>query len=67
MAVDRSHGKKAPSQNPLDFYQSKQQGGAYGSPSKVPDTFKTKTADKEKLMGRPNLSTTMTGNSLKSK
>ena len=67
MAVDRSHFKKAPSQNPLDFYQLKQQGGAYGMATKVPDTFKTKTADKEKLMGRPNLSQTMTGNSLKSK
>jgi hypothetical protein len=63
MAVDRSHYKKAPSQNPLDFYMSKQQGGAYGSPTKVPDTFNTKTADREKVMGRPNLGTTMTGNS----
>jgi hypothetical protein len=67
MAVDRSHGKKSPSQNPIDFYMLKQAGGAYGMPTKVPDTFNTKTADREKLMGRPNLSTTMTGNSVKSK
>lgn len=67
MAVDRSHGKKSPSQNPLDFFQLKQQGGAYGSASKIPDQFKTATADREKVTGRPNLSKTMTGNSVKSK
>jgi len=37
MAVSHSHSKKAPSQKPTDFYQSKQQGGAYGSPQSVPD------------------------------
>ena len=67
MAIERSHGKKAPSQNPIDFYKSKQQGGVYGSPQSVPDVFKTKTADREKLYGRSNLSKTMTGNSVKSK
>ena len=67
MAIDRSHGKKAPSQNPVDFYKGVQQGGAYGAAQKVPDVIKTKTADLEKVYGRPNLSKTMTGNSLKSK
>ena len=66
MAVDKSHGKKAPSQNPVDFYMMKQQGGAYGMPSKVGDTLKGGPM-KEKIMGRPNLSTTMTGISVKSK
>lgn len=36
MAIKRDIPKKAPSQKPTDFYQSKQQGGAYGSPSGVP-------------------------------
>lgn len=43
MAVSKSHSPKAPSQNPVDFYKSKQQGGAQGSPSRVP----------EKLTGGP--------------
>lgn len=66
MAIDRSHGKKAPSQNPVDFYKSAQQGGAYGSPSKVGDKLGGGPM-LEKIYGRPNLSTTMTGNSKKSK
>ena len=66
MAVDRSHGKKSPSQNPVSFYKLDQQGGAYGSPQSVPDKL-TGGPMMEKVFGRPNLSKTMTGNSLKSK
>lgn len=66
MAISRSHSKKAPSQNPTDFYMMKQQGGAYGSPKSVPDQLSGGPMQ-EKIWGRPNLSTTMTGNSKKSK
>ena len=66
MAISRSHDKKSPSQDPVAFYKSTQQGGAYGSPSKVSDKL-TGGPMLEKIMGRPNLSNTMTGNSLKSK
>jgi hypothetical protein len=40
MAIDRKFSKKAPSQNPVDFYKGVQQGGANGSPQKVPDQLK---------------------------
>ena len=66
MAIDRSHAKKQPSQNPVDFYKLKQQGGAYGAAGSVPDKLSGGPM-LEKIFGRPNLSTTMTGNSLKSK
>jgi len=63
MAISRSHGSKEPSQNPVDFYRSVQQGGAYGSSSgNIPDKL-TGGPMNEKIFGRPNLSTTMTGNS----
>lgn len=66
MAIDRSHSKKSPSQNPVDFYKLKQQGGAYGSAQKVGDKLSGGPM-LEKVFGRSNLSKTMTGNSLKSK
>lgn len=66
MAVSRSHDKKSPSQNPVGFYKLEQQGGAYGKPTKVGDTLSGGPM-MEKIYGRPNLSTTMTGNSVKSK
>lgn len=66
MAISRSHGKKSPSENPVDFYKLQQQGGAYGSPTSVPDKL-TGGPMMEKIWGRPNLSQTMTGNSKKSK
>lgn len=50
MAVSHSHGKKAPSQSPTDFYASKQQGGAYGKPSSVPDQLKSGPM-RENVMG----------------
>lgn len=43
MAVSKSHHHKAPSQNPVDFYKGQQQGGAHGTPTRVP----------EKLQGGP--------------
>ena len=43
MAVDRTIHPKAPSQNPVDLYKSKQQGGPMGKPERVP----------EKLQGGP--------------
>ena len=43
MAVSRTIHPKAPSQNPVDFYKSVQQGGAQGKPTSVP----------EKLQGGP--------------
>lgn len=35
MAISRTIVPKAPSQNPVDFYKGKQQGGSHGSPQKV--------------------------------
>jgi len=43
MAVSRTINPKRPSQNPVAFYESKQQGGAHGKPSNVG----------EKLQGGP--------------
>lgn len=37
MAVKRENPRKAPSQNPVDFYKGKQQGGAHGTPARVPE------------------------------
>ena len=36
MPISPASGRKAPSQNPVDFYKSKQQGGSQGKPSSVP-------------------------------
>lgn len=40
MAIERKTARKAPSQSPTAFYQSKQQGGAYGKPEKVAERLK---------------------------
>lgn len=40
MAIKRDIPPKAPSQNPVDFYKGKQQGGAHGSPSNVGERLK---------------------------
>lgn len=38
MAISKTHDKKSPSQNPVDFYKSEQSGGADGkSKTSVPD------------------------------
>jgi hypothetical protein len=63
MAISRSHASKEPSQNPVSFYRSEQQGGAYGKSSgNIPDKL-TGGPMREQIYGRPNLSKTMTGNS----
>lgn len=52
--ISRSHGKKAPSQNPVAFYKSEQQGGAEGKPSSVPQKL-TGGPMREKIYGRKDL------------
>lgn len=56
MAISRSHSKKQPSQNPVDFYKSEQAGGADGKSSgKVPDKL-TGGPMREKVYGKKELS-----------
>lgn len=55
--ISKTWSKKAPSQNPVDFYQSKQQGGTNGSQSKpqsVPDKLSGGPM-REQIFGRKNL------------
>jgi hypothetical protein len=40
VAIKRDNPRKAPSQNPVDFYKGKQQGGAHGKPSSVGERLK---------------------------
>lgn len=52
MAISKSHSKKSPSQNPVDFYKSQQSGGATGKSSgSVPDKLKGGPM-REKIFGR---------------
>ncbi|MHB9838503.1 hypothetical protein Q8F57_027115 [Paraburkholderia terrae] len=53
MAISKTIPPKAPSQNPTGFYQSKQQGGAYGKPERVPE--KLKGGPMREKMGKPGL------------
>ncbi len=55
MAVTHKMSKKAPSQNPVKFFECQQQGGVHGSPTRVPDELKS-GAMREKVWGRKNLS-----------
>jgi len=55
MAVSRSSSKKAPSQNPVAFYQGVQQGGAHGKPTRVGDKLAS-GAMREKIWGKKDLS-----------
>lgn len=56
MAISRSHSKKAPSQNPSDFYKSEQAGGARGnSTQRVPDQLKGGPM-REQVFGKKELS-----------
>ena len=58
MAVSRTHSKKSPSQNPVDFYELKQHGGADPGTTKaqrVPDKLSSGT-QREKIYGRKDLS-----------
>jgi hypothetical protein len=55
MAISKTHAKKSPTQNPVDFYLSKQSGGAEGkNAAKVPDKLKG-PACREKIYGRKDL------------
>lgn len=54
MAVSKSHSSKSPSQSPTGFYKLEQQGGAFGSPTKVPEELKSGPMV-EKIMGRKTL------------
>jgi hypothetical protein len=53
MAIDRKIMPKAPTQKPTDFYQGKQQGGAYGKPERMGERMQS-GAMREK-MGRKGL------------
>ena len=54
MAVSRTLSRKAPSQPGKDFFECKQQGGAYGKPMSIPDK-PASGAMREKIYGRPGL------------
>lgn len=55
MAVTRTISKKAPSQQPKDFFECKQQGGTHGKPMKVGDKLPS-GAMREQIYGRKSLS-----------
>ncbi len=54
MAISKSHAKKSPTQNPVAFYKSEQQGGSQGKPTSVPDKL-TGGPMREPLRGYPVL------------
>lgn len=56
MAISKTHDKKSPNQNPVDFYKLKQFGGPLGlsSPQKVGDRLSGGPM-LEKIDGRPAL------------
>jgi hypothetical protein len=55
MAIKRDYTKKAPSQNPVDFFKCEQQGGSQGKPMNVPDKL-VGGPMREQIYGRPGLS-----------
>lgn len=55
MAISRNMPKKSPTQNPVDFFECKQQGGTHGSPTRVPDVLKSGKM-REHIHGRKALS-----------
>lgn len=55
MAISQDHSKKAPSQNPTDFYKLQQQGGAQGKATRVGDTLSGGPMV-EKIYGNKSLS-----------
>lgn len=58
MPISKTWSKKAPSQNPVSFAKSEQQGGTNGNQSKpqsVPDKL-TGGPQREKIFGRKSLS-----------
>ena len=55
MAISKSHGKKAPSQNPVDFALLKPSGGASGAASgRVPDKIAS-PKPRENVFGKKDL------------
>jgi hypothetical protein len=54
MAISRSLSRKAPSQAPVEFFECKQSGGAYGGSGKAPEKPRSGTL-REKIMGRKSL------------
>ena len=55
MPIARSHSKKSPSQNPVDFYALKQAGGAEGKSSgRVPDKLSS-GKQRELVYGKKSL------------
>ena len=55
MGISRNNlGRKAPSQQGKDFFQCKQQGGAQGSPSSIPNKPASGKM-REKIFGHPEL------------
>lgn len=55
MAISKTHAKKSPNQNPVDFVQGKQFGGAEGKGAqKVGDKLKGGPM-REKIYGRKDL------------
>lgn len=55
MPISKTHSKKSPNQNPVDFYKSKQFGGAEGkSTQKVGDQL-TGGPMREHIFGRKDL------------
>jgi hypothetical protein len=55
MAVSRDMPKKAPTQNPVEFFECKQQGGTHGTPTRIPDVLKSGKM-REEVYGRKTLS-----------
>lgn len=54
MAISRSHARKSPSQSGVAFTECKQQGGAHGKPSGVPEK-PASGAQVEKIYGKKAL------------
>ncbi len=55
MAISKTHAKKSPTQNPTDFYKSKQSGGAEGKGGgRVPDKLSGGPM-REQIYGRKDL------------
>lgn len=55
MSVSKTHSKKSPSQNPVDFYEMKQSGGAEGKGgSTVPDKLSSGKM-REQIYGRKGM------------
>lgn len=55
MSISKTHSKKSPSQNPVDFFKLKQQGGTHGKATRVPDKLSGGPM-REQVMGRKSLS-----------